>query len=70
MTFSYAVLRAGRAWRVFNPRGEVAEFTSRPAAEAVAAACARAAAAMGYEVQVLVQSPAGEMSPVDAHTRH
>jgi len=71
MTFSYAVLRFGRGWRILNPRGPVAEFSSLRAAEAVAAAYARSALSMGYDARLLVQSPVGEMRSVDVpHTRH
>jgi hypothetical protein len=68
MKLEYAVLRFGNAWRVVRHGDRVGHFPDCGAAERTAGDLARQACAMGYDVDVLVQSPTGELR--GAHVPH
>jgi hypothetical protein len=58
---SYAVLRFGDDWRVVDRDGRHGSFPSAAEAAVHVGGLARAAADLGYDVEVLVQSPVGEL---------
>ena len=60
-TLRYAVVRFEDDWRVVDSAGHRGDFPDAAAAAAHVGELARAASRMGYEVEVLVQSPAGEL---------
>jgi hypothetical protein len=71
MKMQYAVLRFGNAWRIVSGGGRTGRFPDRAGAERIAAGLAREASAMGYDVDLLVQTPSGELRGVDVpHTIH
>ncbi len=61
MKLHYAVVRCGDEWRLINAKGEVDAFRTSGAAQLSADGMIRAMSKMGYEVELLVQSPTGEM---------
>ena len=60
-TLRYAVVRYGDDWRILDPTGSHGDFADAAAAAAHVGRLAREAIGMGYEVEVLVQSPVGEL---------
>ena len=60
-TLRYAVVRCGDDWRVVDAAGRHGRFADPAQAAAHVGALAREAIGMGYEVEVLVQSPVGEL---------
>ena len=70
-TLRYAVVRVRDEWRVVDAGGRLDGFPDAVAAAAHVCRLAREAAGMGYHVEVLVQSPVGELRCVHvAHTVH
>ena len=57
----YAVVRHRSDWRVVDANGPHEDFPDPTQAAAHVGELARAAIAMGYDVEVLVQSPVGEL---------
>ena len=57
----YAVIRFADDWRIVDSSGGREQFACPGEAAAHLGRLARAATGMGYDVEVLVQSPAGEL---------
>jgi hypothetical protein len=60
-TLRYAVVRFGADWRIVDAQGERGQFSCPGQAAAHVGRLAREAVGMGYDVEVLVQSPVGEL---------
>ena len=70
-TLRYAVVRYGDDWRIVDASGHQGRFTDAAQAAAHVGSLAREARRMGYDVEVLVQSPVGELRYMHvAHTFH
>ena len=57
----YAVVRVEDDWRVVDAGGAHGDFPDRAQAAAHVGELAREAIGMGYDVEVLLQSPVGEL---------
>ena len=57
----YAVVRFEDDWRILDAGGHRGQFADAVEAAAHVGRLAREATGMGYDVEVLVQSPAGEL---------
>jgi hypothetical protein len=57
----YAVVRHHGEWRVVDAGGRCGDFADAAQAAAHVGELARQAIGMGYDVEVLVQSPVGEL---------
>ena len=60
-TLRYAVVRYRDDWRIFHSTGHYGDFPDAAQAAAHVGRLAREALGMGYDVEVLVQSPVGEL---------
>ena len=70
-TLRYAVVRHREDWRVVGASGCHGDFPDAAQAAAHVGRLAREARGMGSEVEVLVQSPVGELRCLHvAHTLH
>ena len=67
----FAVVRFADDWRIVDPSGDREQFACPREAAAHVGQLAREAMGMGYDVEVLVQSPVGELRYVHVdHTVH
>jgi hypothetical protein len=57
----YAVVRVGDQWRLLHGAHTIAQFGTREAATGVAGALCRAVANVGFDVDLTVQTWAGEL---------
>ena len=60
-TLRYAVVRYRDDWRILDSTGWRGDFSDAAQAAAHVGRLAREASRMGYEVEVLIQSPVGEL---------
>ena len=61
----YAVVRFGDQWRLMHGARTIGQFGSLEAASGIAEALCRAVANVGFDVDLTVQTPTGELR--DAH---
>ena len=70
-TLRFAVVRYQDDWRIVGAAGHQGDFPDAAQAAAYVGELAREARGMGYDVEVLVQSPVGELRYMHvAHTVH
>jgi hypothetical protein len=64
--FRYAILRMGREWKIVCARRRIGHFPTAQSAQAAARELAAAARECGHQSEILLQGPAGDLSPVEA----